>query len=70
MKSNPQVSQAVFGRLNDLHVSRRERLRINAYIHDGEVIADFSSRAFAGVRSGVDALARDIKAAFAKPARH
>ncbi|MBK5104946.1 MAG: hypothetical protein JJE42_11920 [Burkholderiales bacterium] len=51
-------------------MSSRERQRINAYIHDGELIADISSRALAGIRSGVVGLTHGLKAMFATPAKH
>lgn len=70
MRYEPQSNSGVFGRLDDLHMRKSECMRVNAYIHDGEVIAELSSRVLAGVRSGIDALARDLKAAFAKPTRH
>lgn len=65
-----QFGTGTFGRIEDLHLSRSERLRINAYIHDGEVIAEFLSRVVAGVRFGAGSLARAVKALFAHPARH
>lgn len=67
---NPQFRSGMFGRLEDLHMSSSERQRINAYIHDGELIADISSRALAGIRSGVVGLTHGLKAMFATPARH
>ncbi|MBE0624625.1 MAG: hypothetical protein IH606_07435 [Burkholderiales bacterium] len=67
---DPQSSSGMFGRLDDLHLSRRERLHINAYIHDGERIADISTRALAGIRSGALGVAHGVKAMFATPARH
>jgi hypothetical protein len=67
---NPQFESDQFGRLQHLHLSSRERQRINAYIHDGELIADISSRALAGMRSGIAGLSHGIKALLATPARH
>jgi len=67
---NPQTRSGTFGRLEDLHMSRSERQHVYAYIHDGERIADISSRAYAGIRSGVVGLAHGLKAMFATPARH
>ena len=68
-----EIRSDIFSRVNDLHMSNSERLRINAYMHDGELIAEFLSRALAGVaRAGhaVSSLAHSVKSAFAKPARH
>jgi hypothetical protein len=67
------TSPGVFSRLNELHLGRSERLRIDAYIHDGERIAELCSRAVAGVAlagHAVSGLAHGVKALFAKPARH
>ncbi|MGP1676415.1 MAG: hypothetical protein ACTS6J_04575 [Burkholderiales bacterium] len=71
------IRSDIFSRVNDLHLSENERLRINAYIQDGEFIAEYLSRALAGIRSGValaghaaGSLAQGVKAAFARPARH
>jgi len=51
-------------------MSDSQRQRIDAYIRDGEFIADVCSRAFAGIRSGAVGLAHSIKAVIATPARH
>jgi len=64
----------VFARLNDLHLSRSERLRINAYMHDGEVIGDFLCRAMEGIRAaighGSHSVAHAAKSVTAKPLKH
>jgi len=68
-----QTRSDIFSRVNDLRMSKSERLRVIAYMQDGELIAEFFSRALAGVAlagHGVSSLAHGVKAAFAKPARH
>ncbi len=67
------IRSDVFSRVNALHMSENERLRINAYIHDGELIGEFISRALAGAALAGHALGRlahGVKTVFAKPARH
>lgn len=67
------ISPDVFSRLNELHLSKSERLRAIAYMQDGERIAGFISRALAGVAlagHGVGSLAHSVREMFAKPARH
>lgn len=64
-----QSGSAIFGRIDELHLSRSERLRINAYMHDGELIAEFCCRALANIQSGAGALSRAVRAMFASPAR-
>ena len=68
-----RIKSDIFSRVNALHMSKSERLRINAYMQDGEHIAEFFSRALAGVAlagHGVNRLAHNVKAVFARPARH
>lgn len=62
----PQFGSPVFGRVDQLHMSRSKRLRVHAYVHDGEVIAEVLCRAQAGVRG----LVRAIGANFARRAGH
>lgn len=64
MHRSQQLRPAMFCRIDALHASRSERERLNAYVHDGERIAEFSSRALENVRVA----ARGLKAALAKPA--
>lgn len=66
MMHTTQFGSAVFTRVDQLHMSRSKRLRVQAYVHDGEVIAEFLCRAQAGVRS----LGRAIGASFARRAGH
>ncbi len=40
MISAPQIGSGISARVNALHLSESERLRVNAYLHDGEFIAD------------------------------
>jgi len=56
-----QGHSGVFSRMDDLPLSRRERLRVNAYMHDGELIAEFICRVLAYIHSGTGRLARAIK---------
>lgn len=64
----------IFPRLNDLHLSSSERVRITAYMHDGELIGDFLCRAMEGIRAAVGHgscnIAHAAKAASAKPLKH
>lgn len=73
MHTTPADS-GIFPRLNDLHLSRSERLRINAYLHDGELIAGFLCRALEGLRAAVGHGSGDVtraaKAMSAKPVKH
>ena len=62
MRHSTHIGSNTFGPLDRLHMSETERLRVNAYIHDGEVIADLMSGALAGMRSGVELAERGIKA--------
>lgn len=67
------MSSDVFSRLNELHLSKSERLCAIGYLHDGEHIAAFFSGALAGVAAAghaVSSLAHSLKALFARPARH
>ena len=67
------TGQDVFFRVNDLHVNKNERLRIAAYMHDGELIGEFLSGAYAGITHaghGLSTLAHDVKELFVHPLRH
>jgi len=77
MISAPQIGSGISARVNELHLSESERLRVNAYLHDGEFIADLLCRALTGARSlalsaahAAGRLAHAVKAIFAKPAGH
>ncbi|MBE0614318.1 MAG: hypothetical protein IH604_11670 [Burkholderiales bacterium] len=65
-----KISSGTFSRLNDLHMSTSERQRVNAYIRDGERIADAALHALAALHSGAEAIAHGVKAVFAKPTSH
>ena len=74
MNTTPADSE-IFPRLNDLHLSRSERARINAYMHDGELIGDFLCLAadslLAVIGHGSRHVADAAKAASAKqPLKH
>ena len=69
MHRSPQLQPVMFSRVDALHAIRSERERVNAYLHDGERIAEFSSRALENIRSGTRFAARGIRAVFAKPTR-
>jgi hypothetical protein len=60
-----QIDSAVFGRIDDLHLSVSERLKVNAYLQDGEFIAELFCHLLALIHSGTRGLARAIKAMFA-----
>jgi len=72
-----QIKHDMFYRLNDIPLCESERELGNAYIEEGEHIADLSCRALANIRSGfvhaehgaVD-LARSVKEMFAGHAKH
>ena len=71
-----QIKSGIFDRVDVLHMSESERLRVSAYPQDGERIAEFCFRALANIRSGAElagyaavGLARGVKALFVKPAR-
>lgn len=71
-----QYKSDVFYRLNDLPISQGERECMNAYIQEGEHIADLCSRALTRIGSGITLgahglhnLAHAVKSVFAKPAR-
>lgn len=75
MISAPQIGSGISARLSELHLSESERLRVNAYLHDGEFIADLLCRALTGARAvallaahGAGSLAHAVKAKFARPA--
>ena len=61
-----QFSSAVFGRVDRLHMSRSKRLRVHAYVRDGEAIAEYLCR----VQTGVRGLVRAVAAHFARRAGH
>ena len=65
-----QAGPGVFGRVDDLHLNRRERLRVNAYMQDGEFIAELICRALALVHAGAAGLARAVKLLFATSVKH
>ncbi|MBE0619120.1 MAG: hypothetical protein IH605_00865 [Burkholderiales bacterium] len=67
------IDSDIFSRVNDLPMCKSERQRVSAYIHDGEVIGELLCDAFTGLAHaghGISRLAHDVKAVFAKPARH
>lgn len=70
MIHTPQAGSAVSSRLDDLHLSKRERLRVDAYMHDGERIADLICSTQAHIQSGANRLAHALKVIFASTARH
>ncbi len=70
MIHTPQAGPGVFGRVDDLHLSKRERLRVNAHMQDGELIAELICRTLAHIQSGASRLARALKLIFASTARH
>ena len=59
-----------FSRLDALPMSEHEREQVNAYIHDGEVLAELMYGALAGLRAGVELAERGIKALFPTHVRH
>lgn len=72
-----QIRSGIFGRADDVRMSRCERLRVNVYMQDGELIAEFLCRALASIRSGIalaghgaGSLARGVKAMFVRPVKH
>ena len=60
----------VFGRVDDLHLSKGDRLRATGCLHDGELIAEFYCRARSGVETVAGSLAHAAKAMFESRARH
>ena len=77
MISAPQIGSGISRRVDELRLSESERLRVKAYLHDGEFIADLLCRALTGARAvallaahGAGSLAHAVKAIFVKPAGH
>lgn len=77
MMSASQIGSGISARVDDLHLSKSERLRAYAYMHDGELIAELLCRALASARSvtllaahGACSLAHAVKAIFVRPAGH
>lgn len=75
MVSAAQIGSGISARVDDLHLSKSERLRAYAYMHDGELIAELLCRALTSARAlallaahGAGTLAHAIKALFVKPA--
>lgn len=66
----PRSNAPIFGRIASLRMSAGQRLRINAYMQDGELIAELTRRALENVRSRGALAGRAVKAIFARPARH
>ena len=65
-----KISSGTFSRLNDLHMSASERQRANAYIRDGEHLADAALYALAAIHSGAEFIVHGVKTLFAKPTSH
>ena len=70
MRHHTPTEFVQFKRLGKLNMSEIERERINAYIHDGERIADLVVGTIEGIRSGVELAGRGIKAILPKHVKH
>ena len=65
-----QSRSSIIGRVEELPLSKGDRLRATGYMHDGELIAEFSSRTLAQIQSGAGSLAHAVKAILASTAKH
>ena len=70
MRHSTRIRTGAFGPVDALHLSENERRHINAYMQDGEFIAEVFCRALAGIQTAAGSLARGSKAMFARPVRH
>lgn len=70
MRQTTQSKTGTLGPAIIRHLSENERRRANAYMRDGELIAEVYCRARAGIQSAAGRLARGAKAMFARPVRH
>ena len=64
------TSREIFFRLNEVPLSKSDRRYADAYLQEGEHIAELLSGASTAVAHAYSSISHGVKAMFAKPVRH
>ena len=60
----------IFFRLNEIPINKSDRQYAQAYLQEGEYLAELFSGASAHVAHAVSSIGHGVKSMFAKPVRH
>jgi hypothetical protein len=67
---NADTGTEIFFRLNEIPLSKSDRRYADAYLQEGEYIAELFSGASTSVAHAFGSIGHGVKAVFAKPVRH